>query len=215
MPKWILILILLGAGVLIVSALNSTTGTEPPPEPARLPTPNFDWEPAQPKTEQTIVFTTDFSDPNDVVSAYRWSFGDGSGSDRSFVQHSYDDEGSYRVCLTIRDAQGRSEQECQQIRVQGRNKPPEAAFHWQPTQPDVGQTIQFISDASDPEGQLSSYQWDLGDGTSKTSASFSYAYGSSGTYRVCLSVRDAQGLSNSTCRSLKVGPNKTGFIIPP
>jgi PKD repeat protein len=59
--------------------------------------------------------------------------------------------------------------------------------------------------SSDPEGLLSSYQWDFGDGTSSTQADDTHTYASAGTYTVTLKVTDAGGLSDTTNQTIHVG----------
>jgi len=203
------ILIAAIVGVLLILAVSAI---QLPP----MPYPSFRWEPASPKAGQSIMFIPEVQDPRNVIVGYTWTFGDGTRSSRPFVEHQYHDPGSYRVCLTIRDNRGRTEQNCQTLFVREEaNKPPVAAFHWQPFQPEVGQPVQFISDAVDPEGELVAHTWDLGDGTQENLASFSHTFRADGIYRVCLTVRDLKGLSDTTCQSIRVGRDKTEFIIPP
>jgi PKD repeat protein len=59
--------------------------------------------------------------------------------------------------------------------------------------------------SSDPEGLLSSYQWDFGDGATSTQADPTHTYATAGTYQVTLKVTDAGGLSDTTTQSVTVG----------
>ena len=45
--------------------------------------------------------------------------------------------------------------------VPGANKPPNAAFTFDPPQPQAGQNVQVISQSSDPDGDKLSYSWYL------------------------------------------------------
>ena len=51
------------------------------------------------------------------ITAYTWNFGDGDTASGSFVQHSFDLEGTYTVRLTVTDDEGVSEQTSLQIVV--------------------------------------------------------------------------------------------------
>lgn len=58
------------------------------------------------------------SDADDDIVSYDWDFGDGSlGSDNLYT-HSYAEEGTYNVTLTVTDATGLSDQQVQQVVVE-------------------------------------------------------------------------------------------------
>jgi hypothetical protein len=62
----------------------------------------------------------------------------------------------------------------------------------------AGEAIQFSSTgSSDPDGQIVSYSWDFGDGSSGTGASPTHAYAAAGSYTASLTVTDDQGLSSA------------------
>ena len=59
--------------------------------------------------------------------------------------------------------------------------------------------------STDPDiGDVLSYQWSFGDGTSSTSASPMHVYSNNGTYTVSLTVTDQKGASNSTSNTVIV-----------
>jgi PKD repeat protein len=59
--------------------------------------------------------------------------------------------------------------------------------------------------SSDPEGLLSSYAWDFGDGATSSQADPGHTYANAGTYQVSLKVTDAGGLSDTMTQTVHVG----------
>jgi subtilisin family serine protease len=65
----------------------------------------------------------------------------------------------------------------------------------------------FISTSSDDHG-IVSYSWTFGDGTSGTGTGVAHTYSSRGNYTVGLTVRDTDGLSSTTYKSVNVKPGR-------
>jgi PKD repeat protein/alpha-tubulin suppressor-like RCC1 family protein len=63
----------------------------------------------------------------------------------------------------------------------------------------------FTLDASGSTGDIVTYAWDFGDGTTGAGANATYTYGSPGTYTATLTVTSASGLTAQTTRSIPVG----------
>lgn len=81
------------------------------------------------------------------------------------------------------------------------NLPPTASFTATPS----GLTGQFNASASgDSDGTIVAYEWTFGDGTTGTGVTASRTYTTAGTYTVGLTVRDDDGATNSTTRSITV-----------
>ncbi len=73
------------------------------------PVPIVEYSPVKPHVNETIVFNATRSyDPDDWITKYIWSFGDGTTitGDKSIVQHKYSRPGSYTVKLTLIDKIG-------------------------------------------------------------------------------------------------------------
>jgi parallel beta-helix repeat protein len=84
---------------------------------------------------------------------------------------------------------------------------PRAAFMYDPSDPVVGETIEFNGSGSTVSGgSIVTYEWDLyGNGTTDaTGAVVEHTYEASGTYEVTLTVADEFGQSNETTRTVVV-----------
>ncbi len=91
------------------------------------------------------------------------------------------------------------------------NQLPVASFSITPTSTFVGSPITLNGTASsDPDGSISGYDWDFGDGMPSGSGSIaSHSYSTAGVYTIKLTVRDNEGaISNPISDTLIVSSNK-------
>ena len=71
------------------------------------------------------------------------------------------------------------------------NPPPTASFTSSPSYPFVGHLVTFNgSDSSDPDGFITSYEWNFGDGNTSSGMLVTHSYSSAGTYAITLEVTD-------------------------
>lgn len=83
------------------------------------------------------------------------------------------------------------------------NQPPTADF----TTTTNGLWVRLDGTGSnDPDGVVSGYAWDFGDGATGTGATAEHTYAAAGTYSVTLTVTDDAGASTSTTKSMAVTP---------
>ncbi len=80
------------------------------------------------------------------------------------------------------------------------NQPPTAAF----TSSCTALTCGFTSTSSDPDGSISAYSWNFGDGVTSTAQNPPHTFAAAGTYTVTLTVTDNQGATNSVSHSVTV-----------
>ncbi|MEQ1531358.1 MAG: PKD domain-containing protein, partial [Methylococcales bacterium] len=83
---------------------------------------------------------------------------------------------------------------------------PTAVVSALPTLGDAPLTVSFKGTGSaDPDGAISSYDWNYGDGTTNgTSATVSHVYNTPGSYSATLTVTDNSGLKNSSTQTITV-----------
>ncbi len=169
-------------------------GTSPPPTLSA----SFTYSPSSPQVGQTVSFTGSASGGASPYS-YSWSFGDGSTVTGSPVTHSYSSAGSFTVTLTVKDSGSPQQTVTSQQTVSVTSPPPAltASFTYDPSSPQVGQTVLFSGSAS---GGVSpySYSWSFGDGSTGTGSSVTHAYASTGSFTVVLTVRDSGSPQQTT-----------------
>ncbi len=192
---------------------SSVTHTVQVGTPNQPPVAAFSFSPANPTVGAWIRFDgSASSDPNGTITAYNWNFGDGGTSSAgAVVYHQYSTAGTYTVTLTVTDNGGLTNSVSHTVVVGTPNQPPVAAFSFSPANPTVGAWIRFDGSASsDPNGTITAYNWDFGDGTTSSAGAVVYhQYSAAGTYTVVLTVTDNGGLTNSVTHTVQVGtPNQ-------
>ena len=149
------------------------------------------------------------TDDQGIVSS-DWNLGkfpDPSASG-SVVTVVYPHEGPRTVTLTVTDGGGLTSSTTQTFDVGGQtnlppaNLPPTASF----TASCNGLTCLFDSNASSDDIDITTQNWNFGDGSTLNSvqAVVSHTYAVGGTYTVSLTVGDAGGLTNTTTRTVTV-----------
>lgn len=135
------------------------------------------------------------SDSDGSIASYSWNFGDGSPAGTGATPtRQYASPGTYQVQLTVTDNLGASHSATVSVTVSAApvNQPPTAVATVNPSSGTTATTFAFSGASStDPEGPISSYSWDFGDGTSGTGVSVNKQYTTTGTFNVQLTVRDA------------------------
>ena len=158
------------------------------------------------------------SDADGVIVAWNWNFGDGSSASGKLVNHTYNAPGSYTANLTIIDNHGLTANASLVITVL--NQVPVAVAHADKTSGTAPLVVAFNSDgSSDPDGSITGYAWNFGDGGTATSANASHTYSTPGTFTATLTVTDDKGAtgSNTVTLTISVPPvlkqQATGEII--
>ena len=139
---------------------------------------------------ESVTFEVVLTTPGEV----RWDLGDGTTATGLLVTHVYTAAGEYRVVVTVSypTTPPTGDRKEFRIRVMSTgNQPPKAVAAASPRQTIAGQPIAFDASAStDPDGQISRYRWNFGDGTEAPGAQVEHIYAQAGTYTVLLTVTD-------------------------
>ncbi|MEP7170908.1 MAG: PKD domain-containing protein, partial [Bacteroidota bacterium] len=151
----------------------------------------------------TAGFTDQTTITSGNITGWSWNFGDGNTSVQQNPVHQYASPGTYNVCLIAYSDVNCTDTICQLITV---SNPPVAGFNV----PNVcdGETIN-ITNTSTPAGSISSYDWDLGNGSSSILQNPSVLYGGASTYTITLIVTDTLGCADTLQQQVIVYPLPT------
>ncbi len=155
---------------------------------------------------KTVAFdASGSSDPDGMITAYAWTFGDGNSGIGVTTTHVYASPGSFTVTLTVTDNSGSTGTKSVKVVAIAGPKPPVASFTVTGNNTLTSSTVSFNATLStDPSGTITSYAWNFGDGATGTGKTTTHSYTSAGTYSVALSVTDSvTGLSGT--KTAKVG----------
>lgn len=152
------------------------------------------------------------SDPNGgSITRYAFDFGDGSSATQSTpkVGHSYRQPGAYSASVTVTDSEGGQAGRSVLISVQSAQSDyPLASLAVSTTNGAAPLDVNFDASGShDGNGQITSYLFDFGDGSSKasqTTAIVSHSYVAAGTYQASVTVSNSFGNSASAYVPIQV-----------
>ncbi len=148
---------------------------------------------------EVLIFSAENSyDYDGKIIDYEWQFGDESSSNESVTRHSYSQPGNYKVLLKVKDNSNlRNSVSSALINVKI-NHPPVAKINKIKTSA-VGEKITFDASGSyDIDGNISKFQWDMGDGNRSNDEKFIYRYDKAGKYKVKLTVFDDSGTDSDS-----------------
>jgi PKD repeat protein len=142
-------------------------------------------------------------DLDGTLKTWLWSFGDGSTSTLPSPPHSYAAGGSYPVTLTVTDDRNGLKSVSKEVTVAGPpppNIPPTAAFAPACSNLDCS----FTDGSTDPDGTITAWRWEFGDGSSSAEQNPSHSYDQEGSYDVTLSVTDDEGATGTLTQQVTV-----------
>jgi PKD repeat protein len=137
-----------------------------------------------------IQFVSNAVDPDGYVFTH-WHFGDGFENSTSNPVHSYSKSGFYEVRLDIKDDDGAGGSYYLMLIIE--NRPPVCTIDTNRIAGNITTNFMFTANASDADGIITTYSWELGDGTIQDTEMISHTYDAPGDYIVRLMVRDDEG----------------------
>ncbi len=164
---------------------------------SELPTVYFSWDPDPTCIGDATAFSGTSS--GNIVS-WQWQFGDGGTSTIQNPNHLYVNTGTYDVTLTVTDVNNCTESLTQTLEVVDN---PDVDFTIDPDPACLNQLVTFSGTSS---SSISSWFWELGDGTTATTQNVIHIYTQSDDYNVTLTVTSSDGCTNSITKTLEVKP---------
>ena len=170
----------------------------------------------QGESPYSISFDANSSTGN--IVSYSWTFGDGETGTGAAVSHTFTTPGSYNVELQVTDNLGVTDQDSVVVEVtapQTINTPPTAVIAPSTGVGEAPLSIVFDgSGSTDRDGTITSYQWDMGDGTLLQGSQVNHTYTMAGTFNATLSVTDNGNLTDSVSTPIVVSPAVEPNIAP-
>jgi len=147
-----------------------------------------------------IAITFDGSgsyDSDGTIISYFWDLGDGKTSIDQNPTHTYTQNGTYTVTLTVTDDGSAIDTDTTNTTVDNTNS--KADFSAIPTSGDEPLTVNF-TDLSVSYDGIISWDWSFGDGETSTEQNPTHIYTSAGLYTVSLTVSEEDGDSDTKIR---------------
>lgn len=151
-----------------------------------------------------------------TLVAYEWDFESDGVIDETGARpsHVFDLRGTYAVALRVTDSMGETSTDTLAVTVL--NRGPTASFNHAPLEPTVFETVQFLDNSTDPDGNIVAWAWDFGDGATSTQGNTTHRYADRGRYTVTLTITDNDGGTDASTRVIttrNVEPT-AGFRAP-
>lgn len=164
----------------------------------------FSVNPTSPVVDQLTCFDAQATVDNGSIISFTWSFGDGGTSSGPFVCHTFTDDGNFPVTLTVVDGDQNCVSLTQFVTV-GEGGSPSCSFTASPNPVNTDTVVIFDASASqDPDGEIVSYRWTFGDGSSGSGERTTHVFEAEGSFTVTLTVRDNSGNENVCTQAVTV-----------
>jgi hypothetical protein len=159
--------------------------------------------PAAPVAGQPLKFTSTSTDADGDALTYAWTV-DGVAAGATANLTTTLAAGSHTVVLTVNDGKAPAVAKSRTVSVDAPPNVPK--FTVSPAAPVADETVTLTASATDPDGKIASYSWDLnGDGTyGDASGESVFTSFTTGTHTVGLKVTDDDGASATTTQAVKV-----------
>jgi len=188
-------------------SLASATITALPSAPPEPPTAILSSSTAAGNAPLAVIFDGAASTtPNAPIAEYSWTFGDGSQATGETASHTYSTAGTYHTELTVTDSLGLTDTVDTPIIVLGTaipNEKPTAVITADQAEGSAPLLVSFDgTQSSDPDGSISRYDWNFGDGTTATGPTAQHTYIEPAVYTMTLQVTDNLGETATVSRQI-------------
>lgn len=147
-------------------------------------------------------------DPDGDPITYEWSWGEGGGWFEldATPTHTYSSPGNYGISLRVDDGTSTDFDvtSCAIVAAPPANQDPVSVID-APVTGEVGVAIQFNGDLSyDPDGSITAYLWNFGQGPTSTMMNPTHTYTSEGAFDVSLRVTDNDGGIDTSFQQINI-----------
>jgi len=154
-------------------------------------------------TSICVGSSTQFMDASGIaggsITTWSWNFGDGNFSSQQNPTHTYVSAGNYTVSLIISSANG-----CIDTVIKTINVYPQPVAQFVGTDVCLNNSVSFSDQSNAFGGNINSWQWWFGNGSTSTQQNPSNLYSSAGVYQVSLVVTTVGGCKDSTSNQITV-----------
>ena len=166
----------------------------------------------------TVTFTMSASDSDGSISSWALDVNNndiaeysGSGNPPSTEQYTYNNAGTYTAKLTVEDNNGAKAYDTVVVTISSHVNQPPVADAGEDKTVFSGDVVYFDASASyDPDGTITSYTWNFGDGDTANGKVASHRFrggiNQPKTYTITLTVKDNKGASNTDTAYVTVKP---------
>lgn len=151
------------------------------------------------------------TDPDGSISTYEWLI-EGKSYTGENITHTFTEQGDFSVSLTVtdNDAAQNSVELSVQVVDPNTNLPPSADIQMSTSSVEVGGSLTFDGSASsDPENKELVFDWD----GQSSSSTFSQTFTKAGTEKICLTVSDPEGASDTQCVNISVTEPASSTVV--
>ncbi|MCI5164815.1 MAG: PKD domain-containing protein, partial [Candidatus Electrothrix sp. GM3_4] len=143
------------------------------------------------------------------ISSYSWNFGDGSSGNGTQTSHAYTTAGSFSAVLTVKSSNGSISQKNITVNV---GQAAVAVIATTPVSLSGNTPFTVFFDATGSTGDISSYSWDFGNGSSGDGAQTSHTYTTTGSFIAALTVTSSNGSTSEKNVTVNVGQAPVAVI---
>jgi len=118
------------------------------------PVANFTYTPIDIKTGEQVIFNSTSYDSDGYIVNWTWSFGDGNFAYEENATHTYWDDGTYTINLTVMDNSSLNASIEKIATVTNQDIPPVADFTYTPIDIKTGEQVIFNSTSYDSDGYI-------------------------------------------------------------
>lgn len=154
--------------------------------------------------DREIPFEVRAIDPDGGEVTVQWNFDDGTTATGPLVSHTFTEQGTYEVTVTVIGDEGAETVRSVPIRVL--NRRPEVSL----LAPDPGSEhlvktpVTFDARGRDPDGGDVEFRWSFDDGTTEVGPRVTHSFSEAGTYTIVLDVTDEEQSTTQTTITVQV-----------